>query len=211
MSRAEEVRKLRESGMSIDMICLWFGAHDREHRHEVVRICRKAGMPMTEDEKKISKHRQAEQFAHDEAWAMAYIKEKSHGRFEYVSGYKNMDSAVLVRCTYTGEVVQRSMRTFRIDHTLSKATRRARMAEAIVDKDISLNRLFERDEGICYICGKKCDKKDIRFENGYWMAGDLYPSIDHVKPLAKGGLHSWENVRLAHYICNVRKKDKWDE
>jgi len=208
MSRAEEVRTFRRSGMSIDEICERLGAYEREQRHEVVRICRKAGMPMTEDEKKASKQRQAEQFAHDEAWAMAYIREKSHGRFEYVSGYKNMDSTVLVRCTYTGEVVQRSIRTFRIDHTLSKATRRARMAEAIVDKDISLNRLFEKDEGICYICGKKCDKKDIRYENGAWIVGGRYPSIDHVKPLSKGGEHSWKNVKLAHYSCNVKKGNR---
>lgn len=211
MSRAEEVRKLRENGMSIDEICLWFGAYERDQRHEVVRICRKAGMPITEDEKKISKQRQTEQFAHDEAWAMAYIREKSHGRFEYVSGYKNMDSTVLVRCTYTGEVLHRSMITFRVDSKLSKAKRRARMAEAIVDKDINLDRLIKRDKGICYICGKKCNREDIRLEGGYWMVGDSYPSIDHVKPLAKGGNHSWENVRLAHYICNVKKNDRWEE
>lgn len=208
MSRAEEVRTFRRSGMSIDAICEKLEAVDRDSRHEVIKICRKAGMPMTEDEKKASKRRQAEQFAHDEVWAKDYIKEKSRGRFEYISGYKNMDSSVVVRYTYTGEVLQISMRTLRASNTLSKARRRAEGAEKIIDKDISLDKVFDRDKGICYLCGGVCNKKDIRYENGAWIVGDRYPSIDHVKPLSKGGEHSWKNVRLAHYSCNIKKGNR---
>jgi hypothetical protein len=32
--------------------------------------------------------------------------------------------------------------------------------------------------------------------------------IDHKTPLAKGGLHSVENLQLAHPLCNMSKKDK---
>lgn len=35
--------------------------------------------------------------------------------------------------------------------------------------------------------------------------GDNYPSVDHIVPLAKGGLHSWDNVQLAHFKCNTLK------
>lgn len=40
-----------------------------------------------------------------------------------------------------------------------------------------------------------------------FIAGNMYPSIDHVRPLSRGGLHEWGNVKLAHRICNSIKKD----
>jgi len=40
-----------------------------------------------------------------------------------------------------------------------------------------------------------------------FIAGNMYPSIDHVVPLSRGGLHEWGNVKLAHRICNSIKKD----
>ena len=81
----------------------------------------------------------------------------------------------------------------------------ARVKGKVVDKDITLDKLYARDYGICHICGGLCDWDDIKTKDGYVIAGDDYPSIDHVVPLAHGGLHSWENVKLAHRICNTRK------
>lgn len=78
-----------------------------------------------------------------------------------------------------------------------------------IDKDISLKRLFRRDNGICHICGKSCDYEDYtRSDKGAFIAGKLYPSIDHVKPLSHGGTHTWDNIRLAHMVCNAYKGDK---
>ena len=73
------------------------------------------------------------------------------------------------------------------------------------DTDITLERLFERDAGVCYICGKRCDWSDIVEQDGTMIAGDNYPSIDHVKPVSKGGTHTWDNIRLACRECNTRK------
>lgn len=69
------------------------------------------------------------------------------------------------------------------------------------DLSISLEKLYERDEGICQLCGKK-----IYFIEDF--NSDDYPSIDHIVPLNKGGLHQWENVQLACRRCNSIKKDK---
>lgn len=80
-----------------------------------------------------------------------------------------------------------------------------RMQSRKHDADITLEKLFERDNGICYLCGKPCSWQDVQDGN----AGDTYPSIDHVKPLAKGGLHTWENIKLAHRRCNWRKRDTY--
>lgn len=31
--------------------------------------------------------------------------------------------------------------------------------------------------------------------------------MDHIIPLARGGLHTEDNLQLAHYLCNVLKRD----
>lgn len=76
----------------------------------------------------------------------------------------------------------------------------------IVDTDISLRKLFKRDNGICWICGEKCDFNSTSVsKKGNTICGDLYPEIEHVVPICRGGLHSWTNVRLAHHKCNAEK------
>lgn len=78
-----------------------------------------------------------------------------------------------------------------------------------VDMSISLIKLYKKDRGICYICGGKCDINDyIYSDEGHFIAGGNYPSIDHVRPVSRGGTHAWDNVRLAHRICNSQKNDR---
>jgi hypothetical protein len=80
------------------------------------------------------------------------------------------------------------------------------------DSDITLEKLFKRDSGKCYLCGGDCDWSDIRVnENGIHIAGNQYPSIDHVFPLSKGGTDTWDNIKLAHRICNSLKRDSLEE
>ena len=69
--------------------------------------------------------------------------------------------------------------------------------------DITLEKLFKRDGGVCYLCGRLCDWNDKIDGN----AGNSYPSIDHVIPLAKGGTHTWRNIKLACRKCNWEKGD----
>lgn len=72
----------------------------------------------------------------------------------------------------------------------------------------SLQQLYERDKGICYICNKKCDYEDYVYRGNTFIAGNYYPSIDHVIPLCKGGTDEWDNLKLAHRICNSYKSKK---
>lgn len=51
---------------------------------------------------------------------------------------------------------------------------------------------------------KQCDWND-RSWNGVF--GALYPTVDHITALANGGGHTWDNVQLAHAICNSYKRD----
>lgn len=90
----------------------------------------------------------------------------------------------------------------------NEVRRRHKIAKVTVDNDITVQGLFKRDGGVCQICGKPCRLDDYVIANGQKQCGDWYPSIDHIVPLAKGGLHSWDNVQLAHRICNSIKGDK---
>lgn len=75
------------------------------------------------------------------------------------------------------------------------------------DPTVTLRALYERDGGVCQICGGPCDWNDKE-----WGAnGPTYPSIDHIVPRAQGGDHFWSNVQLAHCLCNSRKRDLPDE
>lgn len=76
--------------------------------------------------------------------------------------------------------------------------------------DISLWDVYKRDNGICYLCGEKCDPNDYKWINGHKNVYGNYPSRDHVKPISRGGLHSWDNVRLAHIKCNSAKGARCD-
>ena len=83
-----------------------------------------------------------------------------------------------------------------------------KLSIAKVDNDITVEGLYRRDNGTWYLCGGRCNYEDYTVIDGTFIAGDWYPSIDHVIPLAKGGEHSWNNVMLAHRLCNSRKSDK---
>ena len=74
--------------------------------------------------------------------------------------------------------------------------------------NINLKKLFKRDGGKCYLCGGDCNWSDWRTaRSGAKYPGDTYPTIDHILPVSKGGCDSWDNVRLAHWICNLQKSD----
>jgi len=85
---------------------------------------------------------------------------------------------------------------------------RRRSSGRVGDRDITLEKLYNRDGGICALCGKPCDYEDYIFQGAVFIAGNDYPSIDHIEPLSKGGSHTWNNVQLAHKICNSKKSNR---
>lgn len=71
-----------------------------------------------------------------------------------------------------------------------------------IDRDITLRELYDRDSGVCWICGGQCDLNDFIIRDNTIICGDDYPSVDHIVPVCEGGEDSWTNVRLAHRYCN---------
>lgn len=68
--------------------------------------------------------------------------------------------------------------------------RRSREYDAYVEHVEPLI-VLERDDGVCGICGGDVDPFDFH--------------VDHIVPLACGGLHHYENVQAAHPRCNQVK------
>lgn len=54
--------------------------------------------------------------------------------------------------------------------------------------------IYGRDEGICHLCGQ------------FVEVGDVH--MDHVIPLSKGGTHTYDNIKVSHSWCNLRKGAK---
>lgn len=91
------------------------------------------------------------------------------------------------------------------NNAIKKDRRLRKLKDANYDSTISLPRVFDRDNGVCYLCGEPCDWNDYEMRNGTLIAGNRYPSVDHVVALHNGGSHTWDNVRLAHRWCNSIK------
>ena len=84
-------------------------------------------------------------------------------------------------------------------HTHKRHMRRLRMlGTQVAGEEITLAVLYQRDKGTCHLCRQPVD---LAYKGRHRLA----PSIDHLIPLSKGGVHRWENVALAHFGCNCRK------
>ena len=88
----------------------------------------------------------------------------------------------------------RSMRRHRLllERQRSKNARRRALRLGKAAKFIDRQEIFERDEGLCGICGESVDR------NENW-------ELDHVIPLSRGGSHTFDNVQVSHRRCNRSK------
>lgn len=69
---------------------------------------------------------------------------------------------------------------------------------------ITHEEVAERDGFLCHICEQPVDM-------GLPRTSKMGATLDHVVPIARGGVDSLENLKLAHWVCNVRKSDKvWE-
>ena len=68
------------------------------------------------------------------------------------------------------------------------------------------DQIFKRDGYDCYLCNRPVDlnANPVQGQLGW----ELYPHVEHVIPLAKGGDDTLANVKLAHAICNINKGTK---
>lgn len=128
-------------------------------------------------------------------------------------GYRNAEPRVIytLACIDCGtEVTAIAKRTkrcescrrieFRRQKKISNKRREAIKRNAPVVESVDPYAIYDRDGWICQICRKQVSKRADR-------NGPEGPSIDHIKPLARGGEHSYRNLQLAHRKCNSGKRD----
>jgi endogenous inhibitor of DNA gyrase (YacG/DUF329 family) len=75
--------------------------------------------------------------------------------------------------------------------------RRARLNGGKTGRPVTLEEIARRDAGRCGICGEPVT-------NEKWPH-PLTLNLDHIVPLAEGGIHDPTNVQLSHAVCNQRK------
>lgn len=84
--------------------------------------------------------------------------------------------------------------------SIYKRKRRAVIKGSLDNEDIDVVKVYDRDAWICGICGRPVDPHKH-------YPDPLSVSLDHRKPLSKGGTHTYDNVQCSHLECNIRKKD----
>jgi hypothetical protein len=76
----------------------------------------------------------------------------------------------------------------------------AKRKGARIGKKYTVSDIVARDGIKCHLCNRNVNIK--------LSGADHYgPTIDHLLPLAAGGLDELANVKLAHRCCNVRRRD----
>jgi 5-methylcytosine-specific restriction endonuclease McrA len=98
------------------------------------------------------------------------------------------------------------MRRFFCSHACSQreGKHRRRSSKAAVQHEaIWRQRVFERDRWRCQLCGKRTIRRYIGTSH------PRAPTLDHIRPVSKGGSHIYANLQCACFICNSRKGAKF--
>jgi len=62
---------------------------------------------------------------------------------------------------------------------------------------LTKHRLFQRDRQVCGYCGRGFAELDL--------------TVEHIRPVSRGGRHAWTNVVTACRSCNTRKGNRTPE
>ncbi len=82
-----------------------------------------------------------------------------------------------------------------------RKTRRRLLQKGVRVEKVYRRVVWERDKGRCGLCGEMVDW-DVKYPD------PRSPSIDHIVPISKGGVHSYDNVQITHLRCNVGKGNR---
>lgn len=124
---------------------------------------------------------------------------------ENPEAYRKPKTERVIECAHCGEqIVTTDSRKKYCDRKCSNGAwgfrKRAVRAGATFTAD-ERRLVFSRDNGVCQLCLKPVDTEAV------WPM-PLFPVVDHIIPLSKGGTHELKNWQLAHNRCNGSKSNK---
>jgi hypothetical protein len=90
----------------------------------------------------------------------------------------------------------------RRQNAIHRAARKAKQLAVTVEK-VDPYKVFARDKWHCQECGVSTPHS---LRGSY---NDDAPELDHIKPLSKGGEHSYRNTQCLCRRCNQEKSDTW--
>jgi len=78
--------------------------------------------------------------------------------------------------------------------------KRKRLLDGAERERFNRRDIYERDGWICQICFEPIDA-ELAYPH------PLSPSLDHIKPISKGGADTRDNTQASHFRCNNLKRD----
>jgi hypothetical protein len=186
--------------------CSWINSSKKHKRPKVSRPCQVCGTEFQtakKDQKNCSKECRAKADA-----LRAIEQHKQRTRSKYPDGTRT------TTCGWCGE-----KRTFKIGESVvnayhpacSKEAERTRYRVKTVKRQkhknpnkISHEQVVRQHGSSCHICREQIDMSLPR-------TSKLGLTLDHVIPLSKGGTDTMDNLRPAHWLCNIKKSNKLPE
>jgi len=153
----------------------------QDHKAEIVEYQKEYHQKHKAD--KVEYDREYYQARREEriAYNMQYDKDHKAEKFEYYKKYRQ---------TEAGKAVGR------------KGSQKHRALKMGVECEVfDPKEIFERDGYRCQLCGKKT-RPDYKNPNH-----PLYPNLDHIVPLSKGGSHTRLNTQCLCRQCNITKNN----
>lgn len=124
---------------------------------------------------------------------------KTNGRYLWVSGYCSVCANSFTYHGFHKTCSPSCRKEHRGIRAKDKSKRRRARKKGVTNERIVSLKVYERDNWTCGICKEQVDPKSKDWK--------LRPSLDHIIALANDGTHTYDNVQLAHRICNSVKRD----
>lgn len=115
-----------------------------------------------------------------------YNERTSQSRREYGRGYAQKRRESPEGRSYA--------RNWEQAHSAEKRARRKARLAGVRTEPVDRAAIILRDRQTCYLCGKQLKWREC--------------TLDHVIPIAKGGSHTYANIRVACGPCNFSKQAK---
>jgi len=127
---------------------------------------------------------------------------------EYIVGLPNASLHDELRVLKLGAICSKDcLSTYKLEKNretryIEGAKRRASKWKVEFDETITRKSVFEKTEGLCYLCGTATHLE----HRGEGYQPD-FATVDHKVAISKGGSHTWTNVANCCLRCNLIKHD----